>query len=107
MDHLDAIDNLRQGINLRGYGQRDPIVEYKNEAFKMLEMLVKSIDDQAVHRIFKIQVHQHEHEKTKETGETKGTKSKSLKGSKEPEEPKKQLQENLKKKKLGRNDPCW
>ncbi len=56
MDHLDAIDDLREGIGLRGYGQRDPLVEYKNEAFSMFETLMASIDREIVHRIFKVQV---------------------------------------------------
>lgn len=56
MDHLDAIDDLREGIGLRGYGQRDPLVEYKNEAFSMFERLVAMIDSEIVHRIFKVQV---------------------------------------------------
>ncbi|MBI3956257.1 preprotein translocase subunit SecA [Candidatus Gottesmanbacteria bacterium] len=56
MDHLDAIDDLREGIGLRGYGQRDPLVEYKNEAFGMFERLMATIDSEIVHRIFKVQV---------------------------------------------------
>lgn len=56
MDHLDAIDDLREGIGLRGYGQRDPLVEYKNEAFTMFEQLIGAIDNEIVHRIFKVQV---------------------------------------------------
>src|SRR3989344_5009705 len=56
VDHLDAIENLRGGIGLRGYGQRDPLVEYKNEAFRMFEQLIGAIDDEIVHRIYKIQV---------------------------------------------------
>lgn len=56
MNHLDAIDNLRQGIGLRGYAQRDPLVEYKNEAYRMFEQLMWSIDDEIVHRIYKVQV---------------------------------------------------
>ncbi|MDP1721781.1 MAG: preprotein translocase subunit SecA [Candidatus Gottesmanbacteria bacterium] len=56
MDHLDAVDDLREGIGLRGYGQRDPLVEYKNEAFSMFETLMASIDREIVHRIFKVQV---------------------------------------------------
>ncbi len=56
MDHLDAIDDLREGIGLRGYGQRDPLVEYKNEAFTMFERLIATIDSEIVHRIFKVQV---------------------------------------------------
>lgn len=58
MDHLDAIENLRQGIGLRGYGQKDPLVEYKNEAYGMFEKLIDTIDDEIVHRIYKIQVQQ-------------------------------------------------
>lgn len=58
MDHLDAIDNLRQGIGLRVYAQKDPLVEYKNEAYRMFEQLMWGIDDEVVHRIFKIQVQQ-------------------------------------------------
>lgn len=57
MDHLDAIENLRSGIGLRGYAQKDPLVEYKNEAYKMFEQLMWNLDDQIVHRIYKIQVH--------------------------------------------------
>ncbi len=56
MNHLDAIDNLRQGIGLRGYAQRDPLVEYKNEAFRMFETLIVGIDDEIVRRIYKVQV---------------------------------------------------
>ena len=56
MDHLDAIDDLREGIGLRGYGQRDPLVEYKNEAFSMFERLMAAIDSEIAHRIFKVQV---------------------------------------------------
>ena len=55
MDHLDALDNLREGIGLRGYGQKDPLVEYKKEAFDMFESLVNSIDDEINRRIFRVQ----------------------------------------------------
>lgn len=56
MEHLDAIDDLREGIGLRGYGQREPLVEYKNEAFNLFEKLVSGIDTEMVHRIFKVEV---------------------------------------------------
>jgi preprotein translocase subunit SecA len=56
MEHLDAVDDLREGIGLRGYGQRDPLVEYKNEAFNMFEQLIAGIDGEIVHRIYKVQV---------------------------------------------------
>ncbi|MGH7246119.1 MAG: SEC-C metal-binding domain-containing protein, partial [Candidatus Levyibacteriota bacterium] len=102
MDHLDAIENLRQGIGLRGYGQRDPLVEYKNEAFKMFEQLVAGIDDEIVHRIYKIQVqtekptpqtHIHLHTNTPQSEVSKNVTK---------QEPAKAVN-----KKIGRNDPCW
>ncbi len=55
MDHLDANDDLREGIGLRGYAQRDPLVEYKKEAFDMFERLIGNIDYEVNHRIFRIQ----------------------------------------------------
>lgn len=56
MDHLTAIDDLREGIGLRGYGQRDPLVEYKNEAYLMFERLLASIDTNIAGRIFRVRV---------------------------------------------------
>lgn len=109
MDHLDAIENLRQGIGLRGYAQRDPLVEYKNEAFRMFEQLMNAIDDAIVHRIYKIQVVQpsttiHAHMTTNTPqGEVSG--NGDSKNSKFSSENTNQTTKN--KKKLGRNDPCW
>ncbi len=56
IDHLDAIDDMREGIGLRGYGQRDPLVEYKGEAFAMFERLTVQIDSEFAKRLFRIQV---------------------------------------------------
>lgn len=56
IDHLDAIDDLRSGIGLRGYGQRDPLVEYKSEAFSMFERLVAQIESEFTRRLFRIQI---------------------------------------------------
>lgn len=58
MDHLDAIEGLREGIGLRGYAQKDPLVEYKAEAFDMFESLMNRIDYDVLRRIFRIQVQQ-------------------------------------------------
>ena len=54
MDHLDAMDYMRQGIGLRGYGQRDPLVEYKKEAYHLFNELNAAIQKQVVYAIFKI-----------------------------------------------------
>lgn len=55
-EHLTTIEDLREGINLRGYGQLDPLVEYKNEAFSMFEKLLSDINYELVRRILKVEV---------------------------------------------------
>ncbi len=56
IDHLTAVDDLRDGIGLRGYAQKDPLVEYKKEAFEMFERLINQIDYEVVRKIFRVQV---------------------------------------------------
>lgn len=56
MEHLDTMDDLRAGIGLRGYAQRDPLIEYKREGFDLFEKLIAEIDFEIVHRIFKVAV---------------------------------------------------
>jgi len=56
IDHIDKIDELREGVRLRAYGQRDPLVEFKNEAYQMFEGLIDRIDEELSHRIFRIGV---------------------------------------------------
>jgi preprotein translocase subunit SecA len=50
------MDHLREGIGLRGYGQRDPLVEYKAEAFKLFSRLQTSIRAEIVNTVFKVQI---------------------------------------------------
>lgn len=94
MDHLDAIENLRSGIGLRGYGQKDPLVEYKNEAYQMFERLISAIDDEIVHRIYRVQVAQ-----PQQPAQNRNNQRQSTPGSASISD--------SSKKKLGRNDPCW
>ncbi len=54
IEHLQAIDSLRQGIGLRGYGQRDPLVEYKKEAFLLFNQLQDLIQKEVVYMIYKV-----------------------------------------------------
>ena len=56
IQHLDTLDDLREGIGLRAAGQRDPLVEYKQEAFSLFEKLIASVDYEIVHRIYKVNV---------------------------------------------------
>lgn len=56
IEHLDALDHLRTGIGLRGYGQRDPLVEYKHESFRMFNELLAIHQHEVVRSIFKVGV---------------------------------------------------
>lgn len=56
MDHLDAMDQLREGIGLRAYGQRDPLVEYKFESYEMFQNMVASIQEDTVRYLFRVRV---------------------------------------------------
>jgi preprotein translocase subunit SecA len=62
MEHLDTMDHLRDSVRLRGYGQRDPLVEYKKEGFQLFQRLVDSIGKQIVYSIFKISVQVQQHD---------------------------------------------
>jgi preprotein translocase subunit SecA len=55
-DHLLSIDHLKEGIGLRGYGQRDPLTEYKREAFDLFQAMVERVKAQVIERLFKVQV---------------------------------------------------
>ncbi len=82
--HLETMENLKGGIGLRAYGQRDPLVEYKKEAYYKFHQLLDSIKKQVVYSIFKVSV-----EKTQPSFfETESAKFK------------------VSKTKVGRNDPC-
>ena len=55
-DHLLSIDHLKEGIGLRGYGQRDPLIEYKKESFDLFQDMVERVKGAVVERLFKVQV---------------------------------------------------
>ena len=56
MEHLDSMDLLREGVGLRAYGQKDPLVEYKFEAYDMFEAMIGSIQDDVVRYIYHVNV---------------------------------------------------
>lgn len=97
MDHIDAMDQLRQGIGLRAYGQRDPVVEYKFEGFEMFEDMNTTIRENAVKVILGIRPAQPDLLKPRQRpltmNATHGSKS-SLSRQKKSGV------------KVGRNDPC-
>jgi preprotein translocase subunit SecA len=55
VDYLHNIDILREGIHLRGYGQRDPLQEYKREAFEMFNSLLRNIQEESIQLLFRAQ----------------------------------------------------
>jgi preprotein translocase subunit SecA len=103
VEHLDAIDHLRAGINLRGYGQRDPLVEYKREAFRMFNGLLAMVDRQVVYSIYKIGFAARQNEETQSLLNRRGL-SQVHGDLHEAKMPATGLASG---EKLGRNDPCY
>ncbi len=54
MDHIDDMDQLKQGINLRAYGQRDPVIEYQVEGFNMFEEMIRNIGEETIRHIMNV-----------------------------------------------------
>lgn len=118
MEHLTAMEDLRTGIGLRGYGQRDPLVEYKSEAFTMFERLLSAVDDAITHRAYKINIqvtpqeeplqelegHTHVHVNTPASEISEESQNSKGKAQKSKEKTDDSSSNNSKK--LGRNDPC-
>ncbi len=106
MEHLTSMEDLRTGIGLRGYGQRDPLIEYKNEAYTIFERMLQSIYDGIAHRAYKINIQAVPQEPLEKL---EGRKDMSTNA---PESEVSDSKITAKKKvltgkKMGRNDPCW
>lgn len=104
MDHIDRIDDLREGVTLRAYGQRDPLVEFKNEAYSMFETLIDKVDSELSHRIFRIGVATPQPEIPLDLARENIDKS-DMTGLSESPSTVDRSQSTFHK--LGRNDPCW
>ena len=109
MTHIDAIDQLKYGVGLQAYGHRDPVVEYKFQAFNMFEDMNKTIQDQAVRGIFSIQVKRGDKiERQAVAGPGKeGFAGDGSGEARKPKESKPKPQSYTRQgAKVGRNDPC-
>ena len=95
IDHIDAMDQLKKGISLRGYGNVDPVVEYKKEGFEMFEDLTASIQDDTVTLLLKAELRR---VPAMQAEEKKDLKTNATDGS--APMPKRAKQD------IGRNDPC-
>src|SRR5271163_1178271 len=103
-DHLLTLDHLKEGIGLRGYGQKDPLVEFKKEAFVLFEDMMDRIDTEAVRFLFLMQPAKPEAE-AKQIEERQRRQQKDLQfqaGPAQAEAPK-PVRSGAK---VGRNDPC-
>ena len=93
VEHIDAMDHMRTGIGLVGYGQKDPLVEYKNQAHRMFKDLLENIRRQVVYSIFKVSI----------SPASNSTFRNSVPVEKEQSATGKLI---ITKEKVGRNDPC-
>jgi len=103
MEHLDNMQDLREGISLRNLAQRDPLVEYKNEGFKLFDSMLRSIDENTVSRIFKVRVVRNQ-SPLQVPMQTKKEEIRSLIDNRPGNVSKQQTVRRAKK--VGRNDPC-
>lgn len=99
MDHIDQMDQLRQGIHLRAYGQNDPLREYQLEGFNMFEAMIESIEEETAKYIMKAQIRNN----LQREAVAKNTQAVSGSGQ---EEGKKVRKPYVKKETVGRNEPC-
>ena len=97
MDHIDAMQELRQGIRLRAYAQTDPIIAYKKESLEMFEEMIAAIQDDTVRRLYSLRLRKEEEVKRQRVASGM---SESVGGDGTVKKQPRRV------KKIGRNDPC-
>lgn len=100
MDHIDQMEQLRQGIHLRAYGQNDPLKEYQLEGYAMFEAMIANIEEEVAKYVMKAQLR----ENLQREEVAKNTQAVS--GGQDQDEKKKSRKPYVKKESVGRNDPC-
>ncbi|HNR65862.1 MAG TPA: preprotein translocase subunit SecA, partial [Atribacterota bacterium] len=105
-DHLKRLDDLKQGIGLRAYGQKDPLIEYHFEAHNMFQNMIENIKEDGIKFIYRVKIQQ-KPQTIEKSQETEVQADLSGKGVVKGEQPKKAMAKvALSTKKIGRNDPC-
>ena len=99
MDNIDAMDDLKQGIGLRAYGQHDPVIAYKEEGFQMFEAMIQAIREETIRRMFVVRIAPKQEVKREKVAKETGTAAAGQTVVK------KQPVRNAAKK-VGPNDPC-
>ena len=98
MDNIDAMDDLKQGIGLRAYGQHDPVIAYKEEGYEMFQAMVAAIREETIRRMFLVQVRPQQEVKRQRVAKETGTAAAEQSTVKKAP--------IRKEKKAGPNDPC-
>jgi len=103
-DHLLAMDHLKEGIGLRGYSQRDPLVEYKRESFDLFEAMMDRTEDETLRYLFLMRTPEEEEEMIRQYQRRKRREQAEMQmiGAGAMEKP----QQVIRREKIGRNDPC-
>ncbi|EMF0622502.1 preprotein translocase subunit SecA [Enterococcus hirae] len=101
-DHIDAMDQLRQSIGLRAYGQNNPLVEYQTEGYKMFEEMVGAIEYEVTRLFMKAEIRQNVQREQVSTGEAVQPTTGDAKENRNTSAKKQPVHVN----KVGRNDPC-
>ena len=103
-DHLLTMDHLKEGIGLRGYGQRDPLVEYKRESYDIFESLMDRIEDETLRFLFLMKTPEEQEEMIRLYQRRKRREQAEMQmvGGGGAEKP----QQVIRREKIGRNDPC-
>ncbi|MCO4597752.1 translocase binding subunit (secA) [Streptococcus infantarius subsp. infantarius] len=97
-DHIDALDQLRQSVGLRGYAQNNPVVEYQSEGFRMFQAMIGAIEFDVTRTMMKAKIHQQERERSTERATTMAEKNISVQHV--------QAQSNIDYSNVKRNDLC-
>ncbi|MGL4284125.1 MAG: preprotein translocase subunit SecA [Eubacterium aggregans] len=100
MEHIDNMDQLKQGIGLRAYGQNDPVKEYTNEGFAMFEDMIQRIQEDTVRYIYNVQI------KVAPKAQNRGAVDLSNAQTNEAQIQGEEKQQTVHKKKICRNEPC-
>ena len=101
-DHLLAMDQLKEGIGLRGYGQRDPLVEYKKESFATFEQMMDGIEEQSLRYLYLLQPVE-DRDKVREMERRQRKQEMVMGPAEEAPEPRRPV---VRGPKIGRNEPC-
>ncbi len=100
-EHLMAMDHLKEGIGLRGYGQRNPLQEYQKEGYAMFMDLIQRIKEETIQKLFRVQI-----ARPQEVAQFEAVRKQPLILSRGEEIEEKQQPVKREGKKVGRNDPC-